>query len=81
LLGKPSPTNAGLVHWKDGQVAPALASSWSERDGPNNTYIITFELRQDVVFHDGSPWDASVAVANFDNVLAEPLVSPDYHAW
>ncbi|KAG7671861.1 putative Nickel-binding periplasmic protein [Nannochloris sp. 'desiccata'] len=65
----------------NGEILPALASSWTERDGPNGTYIISFTLRKDVKFHDGTPWNAEVAAANFDNVLAKALLSEDYHGW
>jgi peptide/nickel transport system substrate-binding protein len=35
----------------------------------------TFDLRPNVTFHDGSAFDASVAVANLEQVLASPLTS------
>ena len=62
------------------QIVPALAESWTVR--PTGTgETITFALRRGVTFHDGSPWNATVAVANFDNLLASPLRTPDYHNW
>lgn len=49
----------------DFQVTPGLATKWtSSPDG--KTY--TFELRKDVKFHDGTPFDASSVVANIDYI-------------
>ena len=47
----------------DLQVTPGLAKSWTmSPDG--KTY--TFELRDDVTFHDGTPFDADAVVANIN---------------
>ncbi|WP_163832052.1 ABC transporter substrate-binding protein [Spartinivicinus ruber] len=65
----------GLVRYKDGtlQVEPALAKSWQiSKDG--KTY--TFQLRQGVKFHDGSPLTAEAIKFNFDRLLDE---SHPYH--
>ena len=43
---------------------PALATSWATRD--NRTW--TFTLRAGVSFHDGTPFDAGVVVANFERL-------------
>ena len=49
----------------DGKFYPDLAKSWTiSQDGL--TY--TFQLRQDVKFSDGTPFDAAAAKANFDRV-------------
>ena len=49
------------------RIKPALAESWTtSADGM--TY--TFKLRQGVKFHDGTPFDATAAKANFDRLLA-----------
>jgi len=45
---------------------PELATSWEEDESG-----ITFTLREGVTFHDGTPFDASVVVANFERVKAE----------
>ncbi|SDL01095.1 ABC transporter substrate-binding protein [Natronincola ferrireducens] len=47
----------------DFKKSPGLAESW-ETSGDGT--IWTFELRQNVVFHDGSPWDAEAAKINLD---------------
>lgn len=52
---------------RDGAVAPALASDWTVSDG-GLTY--TFTLRENVRFHDGSPFDASVAKFALDRARA-----------
>jgi len=51
---------AGVFH-------PYLAQSWSvSEDG----LAYTFKLRQDVTFHDGTPFDAPAVVRNLDRVVA-----------
>ncbi|WP_299618963.1 ABC transporter substrate-binding protein [Pelagibius sp.] len=60
----------GLVRYKDGtlEVEPSLASSWSiSEDGTE----YTFELRQGVTFHDGTPVNAAAVEFNFDRMLDE----------
>ncbi len=54
-----------LVRAKPGQtdIEPDLATSWSvSPDG----LVWTFNLRQGVTFHDGTPWNAEAAKFNFD---------------
>src|SRR5690625_714369 len=51
------------------ELVPSLAKSWEQID--ELTWV--FELRDDVVFHDGSKFNAEVVKANFDRVL-DPLV-------
>ncbi len=46
----------------DFKVTPALATKWEVSDD-KKTYIFT--LREGVAFHDGTPFDAEAAVANF----------------
>jgi len=58
----------GLVRYKDGslQVEPALATSWKiSHDGR----VYTFQLRQGVKFHDGTPFDAQAVKFNFERML------------
>jgi peptide/nickel transport system substrate-binding protein len=64
----------------DHSVAPWLATSW-EISADRKQYI--FNLRQDVVFHDGTKFDAAAVKANFDriqnpaNALASlPVIGP-----
>jgi peptide/nickel transport system substrate-binding protein len=60
----------GLVRFKSGtlEVEPALAQSWTiSPDG--KTY--TFKLRDDVVFHDGTKFDANAVKFNLDRVLVK----------
>ncbi len=54
-----------LIHLSaDGDFIPGLAESWSLSDD-----ILTLSLRSDVVFHDGSPFNADVVVANLNRSL------------
>ncbi|WP_372984886.1 ABC transporter substrate-binding protein [Microbacterium sp.] len=55
----------GLVGTEPGTAdpAPLLAESWeSSEDGMSHT----FTLKEDVTFHDGTPFNAEAACANFD---------------
>lgn len=55
-----------------GEFVPGLAEAWDiSEDGKQ--YI--FHLRSDVVFHDGSRFDANAVQANIDYVL-----NPDHHS-
>ncbi len=54
----------------DGSAQPYLAESVT----PNGDYSVwTITLRPDVFFHDGTPLDAGVLVANFEAFKASPL--------
>ncbi|MFW5696044.1 MAG: ABC transporter substrate-binding protein, partial [Alkalispirochaeta sp.] len=49
-------------------VEPALATDWEiSEDGT----VYTFELRQGVTFHDGTPFNAEAVKFNFDRMLDE----------
>ncbi|OGR36593.1 MAG: hypothetical protein A2051_02555 [Desulfovibrionales bacterium GWA2_65_9] len=50
----------GLVRYRDDStlIEPALAESWTVSDGG---LVYTFQLRQGVLFHDGTPCDAEAA--------------------
>jgi peptide/nickel transport system substrate-binding protein len=63
-----------LVHLdpETGTFIPGLAESWTLSDD-GRTY--TFELRQDVVFHDGTHFDAQAVQANI-----EYITNPDHHS-
>jgi len=56
-----------LVFWEpsDQEFYPYLAESW-EVNGDFTSY--TFSLRDDVVFHDGTPFNAEAVKINFDRV-------------
>lgn len=56
----------------DDRVVPWLATEWTVSPD-NKTY--TFKLRQDVRFHDGSPFNAEAVKINFDRI-----VNPDTEA-
>ena len=72
----------GLVEYgPGGTILPALAVSWDVTDRTGGGQIYTFNLRQNVTFHDGASWNCDVAKLNFDHVLAEPLRTGDYHGW
>ncbi len=50
------------------EVEPALAVDWTISDDGT---LYTFELREGVEFHDGTPFDAEVVKFNFDRMLDE----------
>jgi peptide/nickel transport system substrate-binding protein len=60
----------GLVRFQDGSldVEPALAESWEVSDDGT---VYTFQLREDVTFHDGTPFNAEAVKFNFDRMLNE----------
>jgi peptide/nickel transport system substrate-binding protein len=55
----------GLVKLKPGttKIVPSLATSWKLSGGGK---LWTFNLRKGVKFHDGTPWNAAAACANFN---------------
>ncbi len=55
----------GLVGTEPGTAdpAPLLAESWETDDAG---VVYTFDLRDDVTFHDGTTFDAAAVCANFD---------------
>jgi len=55
-----------IVRTGDGVFHPALAESWSMSDD-GRTW--TFKLRDDVVFHDGTPFNAEAVKFNFDRIV------------
>jgi len=64
------------VNAEDGSVHPWLAAEWDiSPDGK----VYTFKLRQDVTFHDGTPFNAEAVKFNFDYVF-QPDV-PHKFAW
>ena len=63
-----------VVYGPWGKILPCLAESWSvSEDGR----MVTFRLRRDVSFSDGTPFDAKAAVLNFETVM----LNADLHSW
>jgi len=51
---------------EDGEIHPALATDWEvSEDGT----VTTFNLRDDVTFHDGTPFNAEAVKFNFDRIM------------
>jgi peptide/nickel transport system substrate-binding protein len=66
--------NLVAVNPEDGSIHPWLAESWEiSEDGL--TY--TFTLRQDVTFHDGTPFNAEAVKRNFDETM-DPEKTPGF---
>lgn len=63
----------GLVMWNllDGYrtIVPALATTWSVSD---DQAVYTFQLREGVKFHDGTPFSADDVVATFNRIINPP---------
>ncbi|RMF78615.1 MAG: ABC transporter substrate-binding protein [Chloroflexi bacterium] len=57
----------------DGSIAPNLATDWTVSDD-GLTY--TFNLRQGVTFHDGTPFTSADVAFTFNRLLDEELGSP-----
>jgi len=71
----------GLTSYgQDGQIIPALAKSWTQ-DNLTEGEQYTFQLREDVLFHDGTVWNCQAAKINFDHVFAGGLKTADWHGW
>jgi peptide/nickel transport system substrate-binding protein len=52
-------------------VHPGLALTWE----PNADYTeFTFTLRQDVTFHDGTPFKADAVKASFDHIMSDAVL-------
>src|SRR5690606_23831529 len=51
------------------EFVPQLATEWS---WGNENKTLTFKLRDDVVFHDGTKFNAEAAKANLDRARTEP---------
>lgn len=53
-------------HPQTRDFVPGLAQAWSIAE---NRLEYTFQLRSDVTFHDGTPFDADAVAANFERIL------------
>ncbi|MFD9627328.1 glutathione ABC transporter substrate-binding protein [Peribacillus muralis] len=63
----------GLVQRdKNGEIQPMLAKSWKQID--DTTW--EFKLRDDVTFHDGTPFNADAVKKTFDRLLDPAVASP-----
>lgn len=61
-----------LIYLDDqGQAWPGLATSWSANDDATE---FTFQLREDVVFHDGEPFNGEAVKYNFDRIASPELI-------
>lgn len=49
---------------------PGLATSWQISD---DRLTYTFALRRDVLFHDGTPFNATAVSVNLDRIMNQPL--------
>lgn len=72
----------GLINWdlsrsdQEAEIRPALATKWSADPADPKKWII--ELRPDVKFHDGCPWNADAAIWNLERLTSKtsPAFSP-----
>jgi peptide/nickel transport system substrate-binding protein len=56
---------------QDGSLHPGLATDWE----PNDDYSeFTFKLRDDVTFHDGTPFTADAVKASFDHIMSDAVL-------
>ncbi|WP_407270095.1 glutathione ABC transporter substrate-binding protein [Radiobacillus sp. PE A8.2] len=61
----------GLVGFnKDMEIEPVLAEDYQVNDDSTE---FTFQLRENVTFHDGQPFNAEAVKANFDRIMDEEL--------
>ena len=58
---------------KDNKPAPCLAQSWEMQD---NGKIWIFHLRKNVLFHNGTKFNADSVIANFDRMKKGVSVQP-----
>ena len=60
---------------KPSKLVPGLAASWKHDDADKTRFIMT--LRENVKFHDGSPFDADAAIWNFDSIFNDKATQFD----
>ncbi|MBX3540211.1 MAG: peptide ABC transporter substrate-binding protein, partial [Chelatococcus sp.] len=64
----------GLLKFDEqGNLQPSLATSWEWSEDKQS---IVFKLRENVVFHDGEPFNADAVVANISRVIAPGSTAP-----
>eukprot|EP00980_Cylindrotheca_fusiformis_P016759 scaffold5048_cov121-Cylindrotheca_fusiformis.AAC.10 len=69
----------GLVSYgQDGEIVPALATSWNT-EATASGQRVTFQLRGNVTFHDGTAFNCAAAKLNFDHVLSDTVA--ERHQW
>lgn len=61
-----------LIQDENMELQPGLATEWEMVDD----LTWQFTLREDVIFHDGSEFNADVVQANFERILDEDIASP-----
>ena len=61
---------------RNGTLVPALATSWESHDDGRRW---VFELRRDVVFHDGTSLDSADVAASLNRLRDESFGSPNAH--
>lgn len=59
----------GLVNYENGKVTPWLAEKW---DFSTEGKTISFHLRKDVTYHDGTPFNAEAVKADFEFASQNP---------
>lgn len=62
-----------LIHFKDGQLVPWLATSWTFK----NPRLLELKLRSGVSFTDGTPFDANAVKANIEYAIKTKAPSGD----
>ncbi len=62
-----------VVRSGDGDYYPGLASDWEFAD---DGAVVTFYLREDVWFHDGTKFNADAVQFNFERILDPAVASP-----
>ncbi len=57
----------------DGEIKPGIVASWEVSD---DDLAWTLNLREDVTFHDGTPFNAAAVKVNLDRFMAEESAAP-----
>lgn len=77
----------GVHGTPDDNVVGVLATRWVTTEAahladPSVPFEITFTLRENVSFHDGERWNATVAELNFDHLMGGKARSmAGFHDW
>lgn len=69
---------AGLTKYRDGSIVPDLATDWSVS---NDGLIYTFNLPEDLEFHDGKPVTADDVIFTISKIQDPNLKSPRLADW